>query len=133
VWLNKNIYFFCVFRYMCCKFSQLAISFFTLLHCSHTHSYPYLKSSFAPWHTPTHKCTTTAIINIAATTTVISSTTTNHHHYHHYESPPPRHAGTNTRTPTLDALARNGTLFTDFHVAQAFCAPRCAAKTTHSQ
>lgn len=31
--------------------------------------------------------------------------------------------GTNTRTPTLDALARNGTLFTDFHTAQSFCAP----------
>ena len=31
--------------------------------------------------------------------------------------------GTNTRTPTLDALARNGTLFTDFHTGQAFCAP----------
>mmetsp|Transcript_24273 Transcript_24273/g.72478 ORF Transcript_24273/g.72478 Transcript_24273/m.72478 type:complete len:560 (-) Transcript_24273:1121-2800(-) len=32
-------------------------------------------------------------------------------------------SGTNTRTPNLDALARNGTLFTDFHTAQAFCAP----------
>jgi N-acetylgalactosamine-6-sulfatase len=32
-------------------------------------------------------------------------------------------SGTNTRTPTLDALARNGTLFTDFHVGQSFCAP----------
>ena len=32
-------------------------------------------------------------------------------------------SGTNTRTPTLDALAANGTLFTDFHVGQAYCAP----------
>eukprot|EP01079_Euglenida_sp_SAG-EU17-18_P004336 gene4336-110_t len=31
--------------------------------------------------------------------------------------------GTNTRTPALDALAANGTLFTDFHTGQAFCAP----------
>ena len=34
-----------------------------------------------------------------------------------------RLTGTNTRTPTLDALARNGTLFTDFHTGQSFCAP----------
>ena len=27
-------------------------------------------------------------------------------------------SGTNTRTPTLDALAANGTLFTDFHTGQ---------------
>eukprot|EP00947_MAST-08B_sp_MAST-8B-sp1_P005379 g5379.t1 len=31
--------------------------------------------------------------------------------------------GTNTRTPNLDRLAANGTLFTDFHTGQAFCAP----------
>jgi arylsulfatase A-like enzyme len=32
-------------------------------------------------------------------------------------------SGTNTRTPSLDALAANGTLFTDFHTGQAYCAP----------
>ena len=32
-------------------------------------------------------------------------------------------SGTNTRTPTLDALAANGTLFTDFHTGQSYCAP----------
>lgn len=31
--------------------------------------------------------------------------------------------GTYVRTPNLDQLANDGTLYTDFHVAQAFCAP----------
>jgi len=35
--------------------------------------------------------------------------------------------GTGSRTPTLDALAANGTLFTDFHVGQAYCAPSRAS------
>ena len=38
--------------------------------------------------------------------------------------------GTNTRTPTLDALARNGSLFTDFHTGQAYCAPARTAFMT---
>ena len=37
--------------------------------------------------------------------------------------------GTNTRTPTLDALARNGTLLTDFH-AHTVCSPSRAAWLT---
>ena len=37
--------------------------------------------------------------------------------------------GTNTRTPTLDALARNGTLLTDFH-SHALCSPSRAAWLT---
>lgn len=37
--------------------------------------------------------------------------------------------GTNTRTPTLDALARNGTLLTDFH-SHAVCSPSRAAWLT---
>jgi len=40
------------------------------------------------------------------------------------------HTGTNTRTPTLDALAANGTLFTDFHTGQSFCAPSRTAFMT---
>lgn len=32
-------------------------------------------------------------------------------------------SGTRTQTPGLDALAARGTLFTDFHTGQAFCAP----------
>lgn len=32
-------------------------------------------------------------------------------------------SGSYTKTPTLDALAANGTLFTDFHTGQSFCAP----------
>ena len=39
-------------------------------------------------------------------------------------------SGTNTRTPTLDALAANGTLFTDFHTGQAYCAPSRTAFMT---
>jgi hypothetical protein len=38
--------------------------------------------------------------------------------------------GTNTRTPNLDALARNGTLFTDFHTGQSYCAPSRTAFMT---
>lgn len=32
-------------------------------------------------------------------------------------------SGSRTMTPNLDKLAKSGTLFTDFHTAQAFCAP----------
>eukprot|EP00041_Stephanoeca_diplocostata_P017361 m.348570 g.348570 ORF g.348570 m.348570 type:complete len:153 (-) comp20676_c0_seq2:1699-2157(-) len=39
-------------------------------------------------------------------------------------------SGSRTQTPTLDALVRNGTLFTDFHVAQSFCAPSRTAFMT---
>jgi len=38
--------------------------------------------------------------------------------------------GTGSQTPTLNALAANGTLFTDFHTGQAFCAPSRATFMT---
>lgn len=38
--------------------------------------------------------------------------------------------GTRTYTPALDKLAAEGTLFTDFHTAQAFCAPSRTAFMT---
>lgn len=38
--------------------------------------------------------------------------------------------GTRSLTPNIDALAANGTLFTDFHVAQSFCAPSRASFMT---
>ena len=39
-------------------------------------------------------------------------------------------SGTNVRTPTLDALAKNGTLMTDFH-GNALCSPSRSQVTGH--
>ena len=38
--------------------------------------------------------------------------------------------GTLAKTPTIDALAAHGTLFTDFHTGQSFCAPSRTAFMT---
>ena len=41
-----------------------------------------------------------------------------------YQGSSPFHlTGTRSQTPTIDKLAQNGTLYTDYHTAQSFCAP----------